>query len=240
LDLLDGLISYWKLDETSTTIGEPTTTLTTTPAPATTTTYHTTTSTTTTTGDDTPKAQYTDDFSTYTDGILFGQGNWISGLNRVDKLTYEGDSFIYGNSSGSVCAAIYNQTFANDQYAQIVSIYPSTTRASGIGVRMSGSANTFCGYGFYVMGGAQRLFKVVNGVKTDLGSVGTEAIANTDVWKLEISGTTLTAYKNGSVYTAVGTNGQATVTDFASGKAGYFGYGSEYDAGATNWEGGDL
>jgi hypothetical protein len=37
-----------------------------------------------------------------------------------------------------------------------------------------------------------------------------------------------------------GASGQATVTDFASGKAGYFGYGSEYDAGATNWEGGDL
>jgi hypothetical protein len=53
LDLLDGLISYWKLDETSTTTGEPTTTLTTTPAPTTTpvgtTTPHSTTSTTTTT-----------------------------------------------------------------------------------------------------------------------------------------------------------------------------------------------
>lgn len=187
------------------------------------------------------KAKYTDDFSTYTDGSLFGQGNWISGLNAVNKSTYSGDKgYISGNTATSVCAAIYNQTFANDQYAQIAAIYPSPTSATGIGVRMSGSGATFCGYGFYVMYGTQRLFKVVNGVKTNLGSTGTETIADSDVWRLEISGTTLTAYKNGSVYTAVGTNGQATVTDFASGKAGFIGYGNESDAGATNWEGGDL
>lgn len=186
------------------------------------------------------KAQYTDDFEAYTEGSLIGQGNWITGLNDYETGDFEGNMVISPSTATSVCAVIYNQPFANDQYAQISIAMPSTTRANGIGVRMTGSGATFCGYGFYVMSGTQRLFRVDNGTKTNLGNTGTETIAENDVFRLEISGTTLTAYKNGSVFTAVGTNGQATVTEYTSGKAGIIGYGDVSDALADNWEGGDL
>lgn len=186
------------------------------------------------------KAKYTDDFESYSDGSLFGQGNWISGLNAVEKYTYEGDNFIFSNTATSVCAAIYNQPFANDQYAQIEIYSTSSSEAIGIGVRMSGSGATFCGYGLYAIDGTIRLFRVDNGVKTNLGNSSSENIAAGDVFRLEISGTTLTAYRNGSILTGVGTNGQATVTEYTSGKAGFTGYGIANTAAGDNWEGGDL
>jgi len=108
----------------------------------------------------------------------------------------------------------------------------------GVGVRMSGSGATADGYFYGGGSNGTYMYKVINGAYTTFGSSG-DAVEADDVLKITVSGTTITAYKNGSIDTSVGTSGTATDSDLSSGKAGIGGYysGGNY---VPDWSGGDL
>jgi len=165
----------------------------------------------------------TDNFEAYTAGsTLDAQGNWLVLLNTF--YVYTG-KYVYPNTSAAVSISKYNTTFADNQFASItVSTVATASDAIAVAVRLSGTGATTCGYGYYALNGTQRLFRIDNGVKTNLGSPGTAALTVGDVLRLEVSGTTLTAYRNGVVDTGVGTSGVATVTEYTSGMAGVSGY----------------
>jgi hypothetical protein len=184
---------------------------------------------------------YTDNFNTYSVASLNGQGNWDVLLNSI--TVYDGGNgarLVQSYTSTSVTVAQYDATFGTNQYAQItISNVGDVSDAMGVGVRLSGTGATTCGYGYYVMNGTQRLFRIDNGVKTNLGSAGTASISAGATVRLEINGTTITAYLNGSVDTGVGTSGSATVTEYTSGKAGITGYNNGVTLGDL-FEAGDI
>jgi hypothetical protein len=65
----------------------------------------------------------------------------------------------------------------------------------GCTVRHQEGANTY--YAFWHENNTYQLFKVVAGTKTVLQSGAVTPVSNTDVWRLEVNGSTLTVYRNG-------------------------------------------
>jgi len=170
-------------------------------------------------------AAYTDNFNTYSDGVLVGKGSWISGLNTMRVIDHE----VVEYTDDDNCAAIFDQELDNDQYAQIKLVLINNEEDNFLGpiVRASGSGGTFKCYFLIIAYNVQYLgkFDATGSGWSSFGNADTTAPSANDIFKLEVDGTTLTAYKNGSVYTAVGTSGVATDSDLSSGKAGLFGYG---------------
>ena len=196
----------------------------------------------------TSKAAYSDNFDSYANlSSIDGNGSWINGidLSMAVRTSHTSGMDVSPYLSGALSGSIYNATFANDQYSQITRSYISGG-GMGAGVRLSGTtAATFCGYGLMVMDDHNEsaycaIYKITNGVLTALGSTYTFTPTAGDTFKLTVSGSTLTAYRNGSVWTSVGTNGVATDSTYTSGKAGIIGFGSWQDTRADNWLGGDL
>lgn len=185
-------------------------------------------------------AAYTDDFESYVNGALSGQGNWGNGLNAFSVGEVGEDKQIGSNTANSVTALTYNGDVNNDQYAEITCDAVGTGHFMGVMVRMSGSGATLCGYGYYTSNSTQRLFRIDNGVKTNLGTAGAASLTAPVTLRLEVSGTTLTAYRNGSIDTGVGTNGTATVTEYTSGKTGLSGYHNSGGTYGDDWKGGNL
>ena len=185
---------------------------------------------------------YTDNFNSYiSSNYLNGQGLWIAGItDSIVVWDVSGNNVVGTYLSSAWTCAIYNNTFDNDQYAQIKMVNVTTTGAMGIGVRLSGAGATLDGYAFTISGNANEssIVRFDNGVGTVLGNVGTTNPSTNDVYKLKIVGTTLTVYKNGSVFTEVGTSGTYTDATYSSGKAGIVGNGTYNDANADDWEAG--
>lgn len=184
-------------------------------------------------------ATYSDNFDSYTtDGaILYGQGSWLQEDN-VQRVAYSAsDGEVWSNASGSQCATYYNGALANDQYSQAVVTTISFGASVGVVVRCSGGSSTY--YAYYSSSNAAYMGKVVSGTWTSFGTVGTPFEAD-DIIKLEVEGTTIRAYKNGSLDTSVGTNGVATDAAISSGYAGVGGYGSSTISRIDNWEAGEL
>ena len=86
-------------------------------------------------------AVYTDNFDALSgDNLLAGLGNWISGLNDMACwIISAGQNQVGPYSSSKYCAVINNQTYANNQYAQVKRTRVTADGALGIGVRLSGS-----------------------------------------------------------------------------------------------------
>lgn len=188
---------------------------------------------------------YYDNFDSYTGGnYLVGLGSWVSGMgNMVCWNISAGQNQVGPYSSTAYSAAIYNQVLSNDQYAQIKRTKVTADGYLGIGVRLSGSSTTFCGYVFLLKDSATgntRLLKFTNGVAAQLGSAGTTPPSLNDIYKLTIVGNVLTCYKNGSIFTEVATSGQYTDSTYSSGKAGIAGYGSYNDTLCDEFECGEL
>lgn len=187
---------------------------------------------------------YSDNFDSlaYSD-YLIGQSYWISGLN--DLAVWQaaaGNNVVSPYTSSAYVSAIYNQALTNDQYAQIKNKNTTSDGRIGVGVRLSGSASTFCGYGFTIsaVAGYCAIVKFINGVATVLGTAGTTNAAANDIFKITAVGTTISVYKNGSLFTSVGTGGQVTDSTYTTGKAGIVGYGAYNDAIADEFECGDI
>lgn len=163
--------------------------------------------------------------TTYSANWTLNSGNFYIQINSIAP---DGDGLENG-------AGWNADTFDNDQYATgtIVEEF-SSAYAIGVSVRCKtdGTANY---YGFYSASDASYVFKMVTGSWTQLGNNGAAFVA-ADVMKLEVDGSQLTAYKNGSPLSlSIGTD-----TAHASGRAGLSGYGYHYDCRLDNWSGGNL
>lgn len=140
--------------------------------------------------------------------------------NGVDNYDGAADDLAYWNAD----------TFNNDQYSQLV--YKSGNSVwLGPAVRVT-SGN---GYGLEAASGNTRyLGKLVGNVYTELANNLATFTAN-DVYRMEVSGTSLVVKVNGSNIFSV------TDASLASGRAGLAGYGSSSGTTAwDDWEGGNL
>jgi hypothetical protein len=183
------------------------------------------------------KAVYTDDFEAYSAGGLATQGNWIAGIGTITVADITGDNRVYGGTSGDYSVAIYNDTFANDQYAQ--GVYDVAGGGYiGIGVRLSGANATLDGYGLICANDNGYLGRFDNGTWTELAN-GALTISITDVVKLTAIGTELACYKNGSLITTISVDGKVTDATYSSGRAGIVGYADITNLQMDDWEGGD-
>ncbi len=144
-------------------------------------------------------ASITDAFTSYTNGNLAGQGNWVV-MPDVDSLTVittSGDKRI---RSVYLYAGCYrSETFEDNHYAQI-KLDVSAAALMGVLVRFSPGTEYFNGFIFYGGTSESYISYLLDGAETPLGS-GSYAINTGDVIKLEIEGTTLRAYRNGSLDT---------------------------------------
>jgi hypothetical protein len=127
----------------------------------------------------------------------------------------------------------YSGSFSNDQYAEAkITQVGSAGQRMGVAVRAGFGA----GYIFMVEGGAWGLSKLVSYGFTLLSSGSLTLTAN-DVIRIEASGTTITAKRNGSVVTT------AIDASHASGTPGIAGDGSAASGTYTlldDWVGDDL
>lgn len=118
-----------------------------------------------------------------------------------------------------------------DQYSEAKQVVKPFNNDWGPAVRITGAAiNMYC-YDSYVTD--EQIFKEVAGVYAGIAHAGNDASVAGDVLRLEASGTTLTAFKNG-VQRLSGTD-----ASFSSGQPGIFIF--EGGAGVIDdWAGGDL
>lgn len=166
------------------------------------------------------------DAFTRTDGSLGSNWTQANGTNsprvRANGIdNYDGsDDLVYWNAD----------SFNNDQYSQLV--YKSGSAVYlGPGVRITASN----GYGLEASSNNTRyLGKIVAGVYTELANNLAAFTAN-DVYRMEMTGTSLVVKVNGSNIFSV------TDGSLASGSAGLAGYGSSSGSTAwDDWEGGNL
>lgn len=120
-----------------------------------------------------------------------------------------------------------NDTFASDQYSQFVAKFSSATNTTNayiyLTARHSGTYAAMTGYWFWLSGGDTAIAKVTGGSgasPTIIDTANGTSFVSGDVFKLEVIGSTIKAYKNGAAITWT-TSGTTSVTDssIASGGA---------------------
>lgn len=159
-------------------------------------------------------------------------GNWSVPTGGA-ALQIVSDTYVTGTVDETVtnCSYWNADTFADNQYSQALLIDGDN---AGVAVRMASGSLT--GYVWiHATGDDFKLFKVVAGTWTQLGSTYSLLWSHNDTLRLEISGTTLTPYLNGDPQTT------QTDSDIASGSPGIvarldFPTLAQFD----NWAGGDL
>lgn len=180
----------------------------------------------------------TDDFNRANSTGL-GSGNWTVGPSG-------GGITVVAFNIVSNAAVVVNNTFGgnyysavvwpNGQYGQVVLATPLTTATDeGVGpaVRMSSSA--FTGYWVQAGAGDTRLYKIIAGAFTQLGSTASASSLG-DVLKLLANGTTLTVTRQGIAICGT----PLTDASISSGNVGIFGSSSGPNAALDSFEGGDL
>lgn len=126
-------------------------------------------------------------------------------------------------------------TFPNDHFAEGVIANATFDQYAGICVRgsLTGQAT------FYVYHGSmfeQNVSKFVDNTYTSLSTIAT-GIANGDILRLEISGSTLIAKRNG---TAVYTGTDSAIASGAAGIQGYTSVLATPNTGLTSWNAGAI
>lgn len=181
---------------------------------------------------------YTDDFNSHTSGIaLAGQGYWVVGMNNLDVYDDGGDNVVYGDTASQNNIAIYNQTFANDQYSQVV-IQAIGSPYFILGIRLTGNESTLDGYCVIGKSGETAFYRMDNGVTTKIGSWDfTTVYSVSDILKLTIVGTNLHFYINGTESVNLPT---ASDANYSSGQAGIGINGNSVITLLDDWEGSDL
>lgn len=178
-------------------------------------------------------ADYQTDFSGYGDFVLLStsDSNWVD----VDGDYYTFEEGAYGNSADNATA--YNGiTFADNQYSEIVVDIVAAFAYTGVAVRIKTDNTANFNY-FYGSGsGGSIAGSCVNGTYTDEAATGGN-ISATDVLRLEIDGTDLTPFINGSEVTAIT---PWSNSDHASGNAGLAHQGASSGSRAGSVDVGDL
>lgn len=140
------------------------------------------------------------------------------------------------NSGGDVASRSNHQAYGNDQFSQAIISGVETGQFRGVCVRMGANgSNNY--YGFAADGVSCLLFRYESGSFTQIGSTGTGGIANGQLIRLEIEGTTLRPFINGS---QTGTPGNQTDATYASGVPGIYTSGAGLTFLIDTWEGNDL
>jgi hypothetical protein len=161
--------------------------------------------------------------------------NWTTDDSNVKVLAVSTGS-VHGNTSSNHALAHWIAVFKNDQFAQatITALNGNSVNTIGPGVRISGSDQT--AYFLWARGnGATEFDKWVHGTSTALASCTGYTVTVGDVLRIEASGSTITAKKNGAAICG----GPVTDTDISSGAPGIFGYDLGTSAIST-WSGGNL
>jgi hypothetical protein len=161
--------------------------------------------------------------------------NWTTDDSTAKILAVSSGS-VHGNSAAQHGLAHWNAVFKNDQFAQatITALNGSGSNTMGVSVRTSGSDLT--NYFLWSWGnGVIGFFKTVHGTSTSLGDCSASTASVGNVLRIEASGSTITAKKNGVAICG----SPVTDTDIPSGAPGIFGYDSGNSA-INTWSGGNL
>lgn len=137
-------------------------------------------------------------------------------------------------ATGSVeGAAIWDgdETFTADQVAQVVISAIGVDSYMGPAVRGDPAGPDY--YGFYADSGNQYIVRVDNGTYTALASRSITTSVN-DVLRLEVEGTTLRAYVNGTLWTFI------TDSAIANGTPGLLSWGTNNSTRVNDWVGNSL
>ncbi|MFA5151448.1 MAG: hypothetical protein WC554_02695 [Clostridia bacterium] len=187
---------------------------------------------------------YTDDFSTYKEGDLAGQGDWVTCLNQIIVVA---GAKVQANSSGNDNCVKLDMAFTNDHYAQIVNVQMAAGGGTmGVAARCSGSGATATYYVFEYTNTDGYFGKVVNGSYTTLAESTRNGLAN-DVLKIVVNGTSIKLYLNGSLDTnfgdgqngCTGTAGDFTDSSISTGVPGIAGW-SNLTTQGDNFEAEDI
>jgi len=175
-------------------------------------------------------SKVTEDFD-FDANPIWNNANWNQGIGTViSDAGWYGDS-VFGNSNDPGSLAYYDGIFCKDQYSQ-TSIAHRENDDYFFGAAVRVSLNN--GYCFGVDTNGYRLWKVVSSVYSLITS-GSVTVADSDVFRLEIIGTTLRMFKNG---VQVGTD--QTDSDLSAGNPGVGGIGWDSYTANDNFEGGNL
>jgi len=172
-------------------------------------------------------ADASDDFNRINEAPIAGNWSTASGFEDMDL---DNDILKVGTLEGGVHWNAHS--FTNDQYAQ--STYPNSYKDGGPSVRISGSGAKN-GYMLSINGATSgRIIKYDNGAVTVPTTFTFSVFDSADIWRIEISGETLTVKQNGSVIDTHTDTG----TTLTSGSAGIIGRGN--GAWFDDFEAGDL
>ena len=127
-----------------------------------------------------------------------------------------------------------DETYDNDQYAEIELAAVANGPFIGVLVRASGFGAALNAYGAYADADTIYVFKINSGTWTQLGATITRTQTVGEVIRLEVEGTTLTLKIDGI------TNTTRTDSDHTSGAAGISGFSNVTTTRGDNWEGGNL
>jgi hypothetical protein len=187
-----------------------------------------------------------DDFESYTAGALGGQGNWVTIQNTTRVIDVSGDNRIYTDVT-TQHETRRSETFSDDQFAQCVIDLINGEGSIGVTVRSSGSSSA-TRYGFIYYQDAYTSY-LSYGLPYSGGAsiaTGSRNYNAGDVLRLEIEGSELRAYVNGSLNTALtGGTGIFDVSSIISsnpalahGSPGVSGW--SVGAYGDDWQGGNL
>jgi hypothetical protein len=159
--------------------------------------------------------------------------NWTTTTSEVAPSIISNECDFSANDTGARYTAI---SWPNDQYAQVTIgsvVSPVVGEGVGVACRIASAAKTH----YLIQGNTNetRLYKVVSGAFTQLGSDGV-AVAAADVLRLICNGSSISVTKNGSIII-----GPVTDTEITAGDAGLWGSNNEAThPTADNFEGGDF
>jgi len=173
----------------------------------------------------TAESGFTDDFEAYSAGTINSQGLWVVEDGDIDVIEQFGDKRANGGTS-SFNVARYNETFTDDQYAQVV--MDSTTQTSGYmgpAVRIATGASTY--YVWYINGNDSQCRRFNDGVYDVIISGGDPA-SDGDIVELRIVGYELQFYKNDELDTSMSGDGLYEDADGDKITSGQPGIGGRY------------
>lgn len=161
-----------------------------------------------------------------TDSFVGASGTLPDPPWHQQSATVTRDGSGNATATGSDITAVDDaNTYSNDQYSQFQIVTVSAGAYCEIIARGSLVARTF--YAFYANTGSDcGIIKYIAGASTFLKAVVTTLTAG-DVMKIQVVGTTISVFKNGSLITT------QTDASIASGAAGI---GFESSGKATNWQ----
>jgi len=143
----------------------------------------------------------TDNFTRTNSGTL--GANWADSLGNTTPCQILSNTAA-NTSGGGVCSEVYNaETFNNDQYVQATFSNVTTSGTADIAVMIRtavASANGYaCGLRTALDGTHYVMWKLVSGSLSQIGVASSTVVANGDVVKFQVVGTTLNCYANGSL-----------------------------------------